>query len=136
PLLGRHLQEQDESADAAPVVVLGYDLWLTRFAGDPDIVGRIIRVDTAEAEVVGVMPDGFRFPLREQLWLPFRQRAADVPRGDGPQLRVFGRLAPGASIEQAEAELAGIGRNLASAFPETHAQLRPRVRPWAELVMP
>lgn len=136
PLLGRPLQEQDELASASSVVVLGYDLWQTRFGGDPEVVGRSIRIDGAEAEVVGVMPEGFRFPLREQLWIPFRQQATDHAGGDGPQIRIFGRLAPGTAIEEAEAELSGIGRNLAAAFPETHAQLRPRVLRWAELVMP
>ena len=136
PLLGRPLQEQDELAGAAPVVVLGYDLWQARFGGDPDVVGRSIRLDAAEVEVVGVMPDGFRFPLREQLWVPFRAQATEYPRGEGPQIRVFGRLAPGASMEEAEAELSTIGRSLTAEFPETHAQLRPRIRPWAELVVP
>jgi putative ABC transport system permease protein len=136
PLLGRPLQEQDELAGAAPVAVLGYDLWQSRFGGDPDIVGRSIRLDGAEVEVVGVMPSGFRFPLWEQLWIPLSVRATEYPRRGGPSIRVFGRLAPGVSMEQAGAELSGIGQNLAAAFPETHAHLGPRVLPWAELVMP
>src|SRR5690606_41368644 len=136
PLLGRPLQRQDEVAGAPLVAVLGYDLWQSRFGGDPDVVGQRIRLDTVEAEIVGIMPSGFRFPLREQLWLPLGQEASGHARGDGPPVRVFGRLAPGVSIEEAEAELAGIERNLAAAFTEAGAQFRPRVLPWAELVMP
>src|SRR5690606_37851738 len=98
--------------DAPPVVVLGHELWQSRLGGDPDVVGRSIRLDGVEVEIVGVMPDGFRYPLREQLWVPFRPQATDYPRRDGPVMRVFGRLAPGISREEAEAELSAIGRNL------------------------
>ena len=72
PLLGRPLVEGDEAVGAPDVVVIGYDLWRSRLAGDPDVVGRTIRIGAAPHTVVGVMPPGFRYPVRDQLWLPVR----------------------------------------------------------------
>ena len=62
PLLGRYLLPADEHAAAAPVVVVGYDAWQSRFAADPQIVGRTIDLGAVTHTIVGVMPDGFAFP--------------------------------------------------------------------------
>jgi hypothetical protein len=65
PLLGRMLVEADERPGAQPVVVIGYDLWQTRFGGDPAAIGQSVRLGRTRRTVVGVMPRGFLFPLRE-----------------------------------------------------------------------
>jgi predicted permease len=127
PLLGRRLVEADESQGAAPVVVLGYDLWKSRFAGDPRVVGREVRLGTAVHTVVGVMPEGFGFPLNHHIWTPLRLDPAGYAPRKGPGIEAFGRLAPGATIEEARAELAALGNRAAAASPETHRHLRPRV---------
>ncbi|HET7321474.1 MAG TPA: permease prefix domain 1-containing protein, partial [Longimicrobiaceae bacterium] len=62
-LLGRTLTEADEKTAAPPVIVLGYDVWQRRFAGDPGIVGRVVRLGRGQVTVVGVMPEGFGFPI-------------------------------------------------------------------------
>ncbi|MEE8146133.1 MAG: ABC transporter permease, partial [Longimicrobiales bacterium] len=105
PLLGRPLVEEDEREGALPVVVIGYDVWQTRFAGDPAIVGRDVRLGNTVHTVVGVMPEGFAFPSNHSFWAPLRADPADYERRQGPEIYVFGRLAPGVTFEEAQAEL-------------------------------
>jgi putative ABC transport system permease protein len=106
PLLGRALLDADEQPGAPSVIVIGFDAWQSRFAGEPSIVGRQIRIGRATHTIVGVMPKGFAFPISHQYWVPLRidPRAVIAP-GTGPSLNVFGRLAAGATKESAEAEL-------------------------------
>jgi predicted permease len=130
PLLGRTLLDADEVLGAPPVVVIGYDVWRTRMNADPEAVGRSVRLGLGESTVVGVMPEGFRFPTLHDAWTPLRVNALAYQRGEGPTLDVLGRLASGVSLGQAQAELTGIGHRLADEFPETHALLVPLVRPF------
>ena len=130
PLLGRTLAAQDEREGAPPVIVLGHDAWRTRFGGDRAILGRRVRLGNAEHTVVGVMPEGFAFPVDHGFWTPLRVDTADYARRAGPGIGMFGRLAPGATLAQAKAELAAIGRRTAAATPRTHAHLRPRIVPY------
>jgi putative ABC transport system permease protein len=127
PLMGRFLAPDDERPDADPVLVVGYDAWRSRFAQDPSVVGQQVRIGTTIHTIVGVMPEGFKFPVNHQFWVPLRANPLAFERGAGPQLCVFGRLAPGATFASAQAELAAIGRHTASAFPQTHANLKPLV---------
>jgi putative ABC transport system permease protein len=132
PTHGRVLNANDERAGAPPVVVLGYELWRERFGGDPTIIGRSVRVGSGHATVVGVMPEGYAFPISHELWMPLRADVAGVAPRAGPFISVFGKLAPNATFESAQAELTSIGRRLAAEFPATHAQLQPRVRPYTQ----
>lgn len=134
PLLGRALDDADERPGAPLVAVIGYDLWQNRFHGDPQIVGRTVRVTGTLATIVGVMPDGFAFPRNQELWTPLRVGdEAYLPR-QGATIDIIGRLAPGASLAEARAELTSLGHLAASDFPLTHAQLRPQVITFAESV--
>ena len=127
PRLGRPLVDEDERPGAPPVVVIGHDVWRTRFDGDSGVVGRPMRLGNAVHTVVGVMPEGFAFPVNHGYWIPLRLTPADYPRGQGPELFVFGRLAPGVTWDEAQAELDALGRRASAAFPATNADLRPRV---------
>ena len=132
PLLGRVLDVSDERAGAAPVVLLGHDVWTTRFDSDPGIVGRTVQLGSSFATVVGVMPEGYAFPVSHELWLPLRTDVAGLqPRGGFP-ITVFGRLAPGATFETAQAELTAFGNRLAADHPTTHAQLQSHVIPYTK----
>jgi putative ABC transport system permease protein len=131
-LLGRTLIDADEVAGATPVVVIGYDEWRTRFGADPAIIGREVRLGRALHTVVGVMPEGFAFPLNHRLWVPLQMDAAGYSAREGPGIRVFGRVAPGSSMEAARAELTALGERMARAQPATHERLRPRLTPWSE----
>ena len=128
PLLGRVLVETDERPEAPPVLLIGHDVWRTRFASDPEIIGRSVQLDEGFAEIVGVMPETFRFPVSHDLWMPLRITAADRLPGSGANVTVFGRLAPGASMEEAQAEVEVIGKRLATDARETHEHLQPFVR--------
>jgi putative ABC transport system permease protein len=136
PLHGRVLTAADERAGAPPVVVLGYELWRERFGGDPTIVGRSVKVGSGHATVVGIMPDGYGFPVAHELWMPFRADVPGVQPRTGPFISIFGKLAPGATLETAQAELTSFGRASAGEFPATHAQLQPRVRPYGAPELP
>lgn len=135
PLLGRPLVESDEAAGAQPVAVLSHELWRSRFGGDPGVVGREVRLGAAVHTVVGVMPEGFGFPLGQRLWVPLQLDAAAYGPRQGPALQAFGRLAPGASIEGAQAELTAVGRRVAALAPDTHRHLRPRVTQYGPHLM-
>lgn len=130
PLLGRYLVPADEREGAPPVAVIGYDLWQARFAGDPQVIGRPVLVGEREHVIVGVMPAGFAFPKNQELWTALQPNAARHARGQGPELFVFGRLAPGVTRAQAQVELESIGRRAALEHPATNARLRPQVLPY------
>jgi putative ABC transport system permease protein len=130
PLLGRYLVDEDERPGAPPVVVIGYEVWQSRFAGQPDVVGQTIRFGNVAHTVVGVMPEGFAFPVNNRLWAPLRLNPLDFDRGAAPPIEVFGRLAPGVALEQAQAQLTTIGRRIAAEHPETHRHVRPEVLPY------
>ncbi len=133
PLMGRHLVPEDEREGAPPVVVIGYDAWRNRFAGDRGIVGREVRLGNSVHTVVGVMPEDFSFPMNHGFWVPLRARPTDYERREGPELYVFGRLAPGVDMDEAQAELTAVGRRTAAAFPRTHERILPRVVPYTGL---
>ena len=130
PLLGRTLVEADENLGSPAVVVLGYRLWQTRFGGDPAVVGRTVRLGATQATVAGVMPEGFAFPVDDNLWTPLR--SAELVREPGRDaLKVFGRLAPGATLREAQAQAAVIAARATASFPDRYAQLTPQVLPYA-----
>ena len=127
PLEGRYFNDDDERAGAPPVVVIGYSLWQNRFAGAADVVGRPLQLGATTYTVIGVMPEGFAFPINNRVWTPLRLDPSRFERGKAPAIEVFGRLTPDATIEDAATQLATIGRRLATAYPKTHERMRPRV---------
>lgn len=131
-LHGRPILPRDEEPGAPAVVVLGHRVWSSRFESDPNVVGQTVTLGTVTATVVGVMPKGFAFPENEQLWTALRADAVLIAPREGPSISVFGRLADGATIADADAELAVLGTRLATASPGTHARLRPRVAPYGQ----
>jgi putative ABC transport system permease protein len=132
-LLGRTLLDADERPGAPPVIVLGHDVWQSRFAGDAGVVGRTVRLGGTTATVAGVMPAGFAFPVSHHFWVPLRMHAPAYAPREGPAVQIFGRLAPGATLEQAQAELSALGQRSAASMPATHERLRPQVMKYTEL---
>jgi putative ABC transport system permease protein len=130
PLIGRTLEPADELDGAPDVLVIGHEAWRARFGADPSIVGRPVKLGAVPHVIVGVMPEGFGFPVSHQYWIPLRMDGSRPERRSGPDLTIFGRLAPGATFESANAELALLGQRAAEAMPQTHAQLRPRILPY------
>lgn len=130
PEIGREFDEADGRAGAPLVVIIGRGIWLSRFGGDPGIVGRPVRVNGRPATIVGVMPGGFGFPLRESIWLPLDTDPLQAPRGQGPRLTIFGRLGAGVPIEAAQSEFTSLVGGLASEYPDDYARVSPEIRPY------
>jgi predicted permease len=126
PVVGRSLIEEDERNDAR-VVVIAFDEWQRRFAADPGIIGRRIGLGSDAYTIVGVMPEGFGFPIADRYWIPLGIGPAERERADAVSVTIAGRLAEGATLERAQAELSAIGARMAAAYPGTHGHLRPRV---------
>jgi len=132
PLLGRPLVAQDESPSAAPVVVIGESVWRSRFGADPQVLGRRIRLGETVHTVAGVMPKDFGFPINHRYWVPLRADLTADAWSTGPEVVVFGRLAPRATFEGAQAELSAIGMAADHASSsEVVGRLRPNVVPYA-----
>jgi putative ABC transport system permease protein len=129
-LLGRYLLPSDEPEGASPVLVISHEAWQSRFGADPHIVSRTINLGGVLHTVVGVMPAGFSFPSDHRFWIPFRVNPLKFERLQGPQLYLFGRLARGVTMEEAQAELTTIAQRAPPAYPETHERLQPRVLPY------
>jgi putative ABC transport system permease protein len=134
PVLGRVLVEADEQPGAAPVIVIGYDVWQQRFSGDPMVVGRTVRLGRDRAVVVGVMPEGYSFPAAHSVWVPLSLQE-DSERHDGPAIQVFGRLARASTISDAQVQLNGVMTRASIDWPETHGRLRSEVSPYARSVV-
>jgi putative ABC transport system permease protein len=117
PLLGRGFVGTDDRRGAEPVVLISHQLWTTRFANDPDVIGRTLRVNGSPSTIVGVMPERMKFPENSELWVPFIPTDAQLAR-DARRLNVVGRLRPGVSTRQAEAEIEGIARRIIAQHPE------------------
>ena len=118
------------------MAVIGYDVWRTRFGSDPDVLGRTVQLGTEYATVVGVMREGFEFPISHDVWLPLKTAVLDQKPRSGPAITVFALLAPGETMQTAQAELTTAGRRAATVLPATHQHLEPRVRPYAMMITP
>jgi putative ABC transport system permease protein len=131
-LLGRTFTP-DEDAPGNKTVVLSYGLWKRRFAGDASVVGRAVLMSDEKYTVIGVMPKGFQYPDREaQVWVPLGLTADLLPRRNSHFLWVTGRLKPGQNIQQGQADMNVIARNLARAFPASNDRVGITVVPLKE----
>ncbi len=130
PLLGRMLQPEDYQPGKDHVLVLSHKLWQRTFGGDPKILGKNLRLSGESYTVVGVMPSQFQFPpfwaTRAEMWTPLELSNRATSR-DASSLRLFARLKPGATLEQAKVEMETISKQLAAAYPETNTGLDIRV---------
>ena len=120
PILGRTFIEGDDTPGAPPNVILGYATWRDDYGLDPDVIGRSVRVSGEPAEIIGVMPEGFRFPSNDEVWTPYRLDPLATPRGEGPALMVMGRLRDGVDRETAEADIVSVARSLEREHPESN----------------
>jgi hypothetical protein len=108
PILGRGFAQGDDALGAPPNVLLGYAAWRDHYGLDPGVIGRPVRVNGEPAEIIGVMPEGFKFPSNDEVWIPLRDDPLETSRGAGPSVMVIGRLRDGVSRDQAELEMASI----------------------------
>jgi putative ABC transport system permease protein len=118
PLHGRFFRSGENDAAMAKILVLGHALWMERFGGDPAVIGRAVTLDRKSYTVVGVAPQGFAFPDDAQLWSPLGYDEDFHANRGAWYLSVIGRLKPGVSVAQADAEVATIAARLAKAYPD------------------
>jgi len=135
PLSGRGLLDSDERPGAPSVVVLGYDVWQRALGGRRDAVGSVVKLGSTTATVIGVMPDGFGYPVSHRAWTPL-QLGGSYGALEGGALSVIGRLGPGVTLENANAELRVLGERAAATLRATHEHLRPLVTPLAGADIP
>lgn len=137
PALGRGFLPSEGRPGARAVAVISDSLWHQRFGANPEVLGQSIRIYGQPTTIVGVMPPGFRFPLNQYVWVPFRIDPSKFARGKSWPLQVIGRLKRGISIEQANSELSTICARLAREYPDTNrgigAALTPFVRGYTNL---
>jgi len=126
PMLGRAFSPAEETPGQNRVLILGHKLWTTHFSSDPHILGRTIPVGDTPYTIIGVMPPQFQFApfwqTEAQMWTPLVLAPRVNDRG-GRSLRVFARLRPGVSVDQAQSQMSTIAARLAAAFPVTNADL-------------
>src|SRR5213075_521014 len=129
PIMGRDFTAEDNKPGAGKVTILGNEIWKRDLNGDPNIVGQGVTINGKAATVVGVMPPNFKFPISDELWVPLYNEFPPEPRGDlrlganNNAPAVMGRLKPGVSIEEANAEFVGLARRLAQENPKTNSAL-------------
>jgi predicted permease len=136
PALGRGFTREELSPNGPPVAIISHRLWQSRFGGDPAILNRAIRIGGRAASVVGVMPPGLLL-IGTDLWIPWGGDPLSVPR-NVRQFNVLARLAPGASLTQANAELSAIARRVDEAERVKFAEYegwRLTATPWAAALL-
>lgn len=135
PLMGRVFRPEEDQRGREQVVVLSFGLWQRRFASDPDMIGKTVRLGGKPFTVVGVMPKDYHFPMGAELWTPMamddKERAIRASR----YMDVVGRLKPGVSVRRAAAEMETISRRLAQAYPETNRGWHVRVMPIRDFLL-
>ncbi len=122
PVLGREFLPNDDKPGAAPVLLLGYGVWKERYGSSPSVIGRAVRVNEKPATIIGVMPEGFKFPGGTDMWMPLLP-TPELEKRDNRPLQVFGMLKPGISIARANVEMNAIAGRLAAQYPTTDKDL-------------
>jgi predicted permease len=124
PELGRDFRPEDDVPGAAPVAILSHGLWLRRFGGDPQVLGKEILLNYEKCTIIGVMKRGFQFPDREaELWAPARFTKEELANHGSHYLEVVARLKPGVSLKSANADLAVIAKEMEKEHPDLNAKL-------------
>ncbi len=120
PLLGRTFTESEDQPGEDGEVILSYRLWQRRFAGDRAVIGQVIHLDRRAYTVIGVMPQGFRFPIDTELWTPLALLPSERASRTWHSLYVLGKLNPGTTVQRANAEMDTISRRLGESYPNTN----------------
>jgi putative ABC transport system permease protein len=120
PAMGRAFLPEEEEAGKEQEIILGHALWEQRYASDPNILGKDVKLDGKSFTVVGVMARGFDYPMPAEAWLPLYFDTKERLRRDNRRLFVLGRLAPGVSFAEGAAEMRAVAQRQAEAYPDTN----------------
>ena len=132
PAIGRTFTREEETPGRGNVALLSHTMWQDRYGADPGIVGKAIRANGVPYTVIGVMPPGFVFPDRHSIWMPIQQDAAKLERGSGQWMEMIGRVKPGVSFDEANADIAAIAKRIAVEFKTSNEGITASVRPIVE----
>ena len=134
PLLGRTFLPEEEEPGRDQEIILSYGLWEQRYASDPNILKRLIKVNGRSFNVVGVMNKGFDFPMPGEAWIPLTLSTKERLRRDNRWLWVLGRLKQGVSFSASAAEMRSISEREAQAYPDTNKAWRLHPQPLREFI--
>jgi putative ABC transport system permease protein len=129
PMRGRAFLPEDDMPESSPVVIIGHALWQRRFGGDEGLLNQTISLNGQPHTVVGIMPPGFDFPERNQMWLPIAFSQDEASRRGSHYLMVVARLKQGVSLTQAQTEMSAIAARLEQQYPQTNTALGAKVVP-------
>ena len=137
PIAGRVFSATEDTPAADRVAIVSERLWRNRFSGDPNLIGRSITLNGEPHTVIGIMPAAMRFPSRlTDVWLPIGLSVAGFPpRGAHPGLTAVGKLKPGVTLEQANADMGTIARRLEQQYPMSNKNTRVSLVSYYELVV-
>ncbi|HKW19659.1 MAG TPA: ABC transporter permease [Terriglobales bacterium] len=135
PLIGREFTLFDEQVNLPQVAILGYGLWKRDFGGDRNVLGRTVRIDGADLTVVGILPSDLPLLTEAQLWLPTPMLNPGMNVRLGHSLKMIGRLRPGISLQQSQADLDSIALRLQKQYPDTNKDWSMRQRPLREVLV-
>jgi putative ABC transport system permease protein len=138
PAFGRLFTHDEDQPGAAPVVVLSYALWQRRFGGQTNILNQALTLNGKSYTVIGIMPPDYAFPSRVEMWVPVGPLSADPnwqQRGNHPGLYAVGRLKPGATMQQAQADMNTVAANLAKQYPDSNTSNGVRIRTMMEVLV-
>ncbi len=140
PVLGRSLTNTDDAPNAPRVMLISERLWQSAFAGDPNVIGRVVRLDGDARTIVGVMPPDFRFPSQSDLWVPMTPFFGRIGGRSWRADQAIARMKPQTTIAQARAEMRVIAERLAREHAETNREIGSAVvplrAPWTGEVRP
>ncbi len=132
PLLGRTWADGEDQPGKDDVVILSYAVWQTRYGGDPKAIGQALELNSKKHTIIGVMPAGFQFPFRAQLWTPLDMSSKGLgPRGSH-SYNAIGRLKPGVTVQQARTDVSQIAARLEKEYPDSNHKVGAVVAPLQE----
>jgi putative ABC transport system permease protein len=134
PLHGRTFSGSEITGEQENAIVLSYGFWERRFAADPDILGKELRIDSVKYTVIGVLKKGSGFPVNADLWKPLVLGSREIADRNTHSLEVLGRLLPGTTLLRAQAEMKEIATRLGNAYPDTNQGWGTRVYPLRDFI--
>ncbi len=119
PIMGRDFKPSDQAPGSAPVAILNYGFWQSRYAKDPAIIGRTVRMNGVPTTIIGLMAQGSSFPQKADMWVPLVETAKVRNRDNTETWFAFGRLAQGVTFQSARVEVDSIIKRLETEYPLT-----------------
>ena len=132
PILGRDFNEGEDTPGGEPVIIVGHRVWQERFGGRGDVIGETVRVNGVASTIVGVMPEGFEFPIDQDLWVPLKLDPLALKWGTGVLLDVFGRIRPGVPVDAAALEMNAIAQRIAIGHPKENENFTVIAKPFVD----